>query len=30
MTVTAAWPTFKAALISRDLVAERTMAFRFA
>ena len=29
-TTTAAWPTFEAALIGRDLVAERTMAFRFA
>lgn len=27
---TAAWPVFEAALIGRDLVAERTMAFRFA
>jgi ferredoxin-NADP reductase len=30
MTATAAWPTFEAALVDRDLVAERTMAFRFA
>ena len=30
MTATAAWPTFEAALVGRDLVAERTMAFRFA
>lgn len=30
MTATAAWPTFEAALVSRELVAERTMAFRFA
>jgi ferredoxin-NADP reductase len=30
MTATAAWPTFKAALVGRELVAERTMAFRFA
>ena len=30
MTTTAAWPVFEAALIARDLVAERTMAFRFA
>jgi ferredoxin-NADP reductase len=29
MTATAAWPTFMSALISRELVAERTMAFRF-
>jgi ferredoxin-NADP reductase len=27
---TAAWPTFEAALVGRELVAERTMAFRFA
>ncbi len=30
MTETAAWPTFEAVLVSRELVAERTMAFRFA
>ena len=30
MTATAAWPTFEAALVGRELVAERTMAFRFA
>ena len=30
MTATVAWPTFEAALIDRDLVADRTMAFRFA
>ncbi len=30
MTATVAWPTFEAALIRRDLVAERTMSFRFA
>ena len=30
MTATAAWPVFEAALVGRDLVAERTMAFRFA
>jgi ferredoxin-NADP reductase len=30
LTATAAWPTFEAALVSRELVAERTMAFRFA
>ena len=30
MTATAAWPTFEAALLGRDLVADRTMAFRFA
>jgi ferredoxin-NADP reductase len=30
MTTTAAWPTFKAALVGREPVAERTMAFRFA
>jgi ferredoxin-NADP reductase len=30
MTATAAWPTFQAALVGRELVAERTMAFRFA
>lgn len=30
MTATVAWPTFQAALIGRDLVAEGTMAFRFA
>lgn len=30
MTATIAWPTFEAALIGRQLVAERTMAFRFA
>ncbi len=30
MTATVAWPTFEAALMSRELVAERTMSFRFA
>lgn len=30
MTTTAAWPTFEAALVRRDMVAERTMSFRFA
>jgi ferredoxin-NADP reductase len=30
MTATAAWPTFEAALVGRELVAERTMACRFA
>ena len=30
MTATAAWPTFEAALVGRELVAEWTMAFRFA
>ena len=30
MTATVAWPTFEAALVDRDLVADRTMAFRFA
>jgi ferredoxin-NADP reductase len=30
MTATAAWPTFETALIGRELVADRTMAFRFA
>ena len=30
MTAIAAWPTFEAALLGRELVAERTMAFRFA
>ena len=30
MTATVAWPVFEAALVGRDLVAERTMAFRFA
>lgn len=30
MTTTAAWPTFTAALVGRELVAERTMSFRFA
>jgi ferredoxin-NADP reductase len=30
MTATAAWPTFEAALLDRERVAERTMAFRFA
>jgi len=30
MTTTVAWPVFEAALVGRDLVAERTMAFRFA
>lgn len=30
MNATAAWPTFEAALVGRDLVADRTMAFRFA
>jgi ferredoxin-NADP reductase len=29
-TATAAWPTFEAALVGRDLVADRTMSFRFA
>jgi ferredoxin-NADP reductase len=29
MTATVAWPVFEAALVGRDLVAERTMAFRF-
>ena len=29
MTATVAWPTFEAALMSRELVAERTMSFRF-
>jgi ferredoxin-NADP reductase len=29
-TATAAWPTFEAALVRRDIVAERTMSFRFA
>jgi ferredoxin-NADP reductase len=29
MTATVAWPIFEAALVGRDLVAERTMAFRF-
>jgi ferredoxin-NADP reductase len=29
MMATAAWPTFQAALVGRELVAERTMAFRF-
>ncbi len=29
-SATAAWPVFEAALIGRDLVADRTMAFRFA
>ena len=29
-TATAAWPVFEAARIGRELVAERTMAFRFA
>jgi ferredoxin-NADP reductase len=30
MTTTQAWPVFETALIDRDMVAERTMAFRFA
>jgi ferredoxin-NADP reductase len=30
VTTTAAWPTFETALTGRELVAERTMAFRFA
>jgi ferredoxin-NADP reductase len=30
VTATVAWPTFEAALVSRELVAERTMSFRFA
>jgi len=30
VTAVAAWPTFRSALISREPVAERTMAFRFA
>jgi ferredoxin-NADP reductase len=30
MAATAAWPTFQAALVGRDLIAEQTMAFRFA
>ena len=30
MTATVAWPVFEAALVDRDLVADRTMAFRFA
>ncbi len=30
MTATAAWPIFEAALLGRELVAQRTMAFRFA
>ena len=30
MSATAAWPTFEAALVSRERVADRTMAFRFA
>jgi ferredoxin-NADP reductase len=30
MAATAAWPTFEAALVGRELVAERTMTFRFA
>ena len=30
MTAIVAWPTFEAALMSRELVAERTMSFRFA
>jgi ferredoxin-NADP reductase len=29
MTATPAWPTFMAGLVGRELVAERTMAFRF-
>lgn len=29
MTATAAWPTFQAALLGRELVADRTMAFHF-
>jgi ferredoxin-NADP reductase len=30
MTAEATWPVFESALVGRDLVAERTMAFRFA
>jgi ferredoxin-NADP reductase len=30
VTATAAWPTFEAALMRRDMVAERTMSFHFA
>jgi ferredoxin-NADP reductase len=30
MIAIAAWPTFEAALVGRELIAERTMAFRFA
>jgi ferredoxin-NADP reductase len=30
MTATVAWPTFETALVHRELVADRTMAFRFA
>jgi ferredoxin-NADP reductase len=30
MTTAATWPVFEAALVGRDLVAKRTMAFRFA
>ncbi len=30
MTTVATWPTFSSALLSRELVADRTMAFRFA
>ena len=30
VTIAPAWPTFEAALVGRELVAERTMAFRFA
>lgn len=30
MTAPAAWPTFEAALVGRELVADRTMSFRFA
>jgi ferredoxin-NADP reductase len=30
VATTAAWPTFETALVGRDLVADRTMAFRFA
>ncbi len=30
MTATVAWPVFETAVVGRDLVAERTMAFRFA
>ena len=30
MTAVATWPTFQSALVGRELVAERTMAFRFA
>src|SRR6188508_2409177 len=30
MTATPTWPVFEAALVERDMVAEGTMAFRFA